>query len=89
MLYHHERSDGSGFPSGVAGSVIPLEASLVGLCDAFCELTQRDRCTTARAVAQLETTWPDRDLLGDFREFAATNEFTLEIPPVAAREANG
>jgi HD-GYP domain-containing protein (c-di-GMP phosphodiesterase class II) len=31
----HERYDGTGYPDGVAGDAIPLEARIVAVCDAF------------------------------------------------------
>jgi diguanylate cyclase (GGDEF)-like protein len=31
----HERYDGTGYPDGVAGEAIPLEARIVAVCDAF------------------------------------------------------
>ena len=33
--YHHERWDGSGYPIGLKGDKIPLEAQLVGLADVY------------------------------------------------------
>ena len=35
VLYHHERTDGSGYPAGLKGDAIPLLARIVGLADAF------------------------------------------------------
>ncbi len=35
VLYHHERYDGRGYPSGLAGEEIPLFGRLIGLADAF------------------------------------------------------
>jgi len=35
VLYHHERYDGKGYPSGLAGEDIPLVARMIGLADAF------------------------------------------------------
>jgi HD-GYP domain-containing protein (c-di-GMP phosphodiesterase class II) len=35
ILHHHERFDGSGYPSGLAGEEIPLEARIVAVADAF------------------------------------------------------
>lgn len=34
VLHHHEHFDGSGYPDGLAGSQIPLEARILGLADA-------------------------------------------------------
>ena len=33
--YHHERFDGNGYPSGLAGDQIPIEARIVALADVF------------------------------------------------------
>ena len=38
-LYHHERWDGSGYPTGLKGDDIPICAQAVGLADAFDALT--------------------------------------------------
>ncbi len=42
-LSHHERWDGSGYPSGAAGSAIPLSGRIVAVVDFFDALTM-DRC---------------------------------------------
>lgn len=34
-LYHHERLDGSGYPSGLTGSQIPLEVQIIAIADVF------------------------------------------------------
>ncbi|WP_028117541.1 HD domain-containing phosphohydrolase [Ferrimonas senticii] len=34
-LYHHERFDGNGYPHGLAGHNIPLEARIVAIADVF------------------------------------------------------
>ena len=34
-LYHHERWDGTGYPSGLAGDSIPLEARIMAVADVF------------------------------------------------------
>lgn len=39
VLYHHERWDGDGYPFRLAGVVIPIEARLVALADAFDAMT--------------------------------------------------
>jgi putative nucleotidyltransferase with HDIG domain len=45
ILYHHERWDGLGYPEGLRGDEIPLEAAIVGLADAW------DAMTTHRPYA--------------------------------------
>ena len=35
ILHHHERYDGKGYPSGLAGKDIPLLARIIGVADAF------------------------------------------------------
>jgi putative nucleotidyltransferase with HDIG domain len=36
---HHERWDGSGYPDGLGGESIPLEARIISCCDAFNAMT--------------------------------------------------
>jgi len=52
---HHERVDGSGYPDGLAGEQIPLEARIVGVADAFEAMTAARswrRYRPARSVAE-------------------------------------
>lgn len=35
ILHHHERYDGSGYPEGLRGEDIPLEARIIGVADSF------------------------------------------------------
>jgi putative nucleotidyltransferase with HDIG domain len=39
IRHHHERWDGNGYPDGIAGETIPLEAAIVGLADAWDAMT--------------------------------------------------
>lgn len=39
VLLHHERPDGKGYPQGMEGDAIPIEARLVGICDAYDAMT--------------------------------------------------
>ncbi|WP_424951745.1 HD-GYP domain-containing protein [Deinococcus sp.] len=39
VLHHHERYDGTGYPSGLAGETIPLTARIVAIADVFDALT--------------------------------------------------
>lgn len=40
-LYHHERFDGTGYPYGLAGKDIPLEARIVALADVYDSLRSK------------------------------------------------
>ena len=39
ILHHHERYDGSGYPRGLKGEEIPLEARILAIADAFAAMT--------------------------------------------------
>src|SRR4051812_33861250 len=39
VLYHHERWDGDGYPTGRAGTSIPLEARVLAVVDSFDAMT--------------------------------------------------
>jgi diguanylate cyclase (GGDEF)-like protein len=39
VLAHHERPDGKGYPRGLAGDEIPLEARIIGVADAYEAMT--------------------------------------------------
>lgn len=39
ILHHHERWDGKGYPSGLKGEEIPLEARILAIADAFDAMT--------------------------------------------------
>lgn len=41
IRHHHEKMDGSGYPSGLKSDSIPLNAKIVGLCDIFDALTSK------------------------------------------------
>ena len=43
VRHHHERFDGSGYPDGLAGDAIPVEARIVAACDAYSAMTTERR----------------------------------------------
>ena len=40
MLAHHERPDGTGYPFGLSGDDIPLEARILAVADAYEAMTR-------------------------------------------------
>lgn len=57
ILHHHERYDGTGYPSGLKGDDISLEARILTVVDAFEAITSqrsyRPQLTTVEAFAEL------------------------------------
>jgi HD-GYP domain-containing protein (c-di-GMP phosphodiesterase class II) len=57
VRHHHERWDGAGYPDGLSGETIPLEARIIAVADVFDALTSprpyRGAWTRSRALAQI------------------------------------
>ena len=57
VLYHHEHYDGSGYPSGLQGEEIPLEARILAIADAYNAMTSprpyRKALSPERALEEL------------------------------------
>jgi putative nucleotidyltransferase with HDIG domain len=47
VLHHHERFDGGGYPEGLAGESIPLEARIIAVCEAFDVMVSESSYKTA------------------------------------------
>lgn len=75
VLYHHERMDGSGYP--LKAKDLPIEARIVGCCDAFDEMIcgiGRKRAKVHEAVEFLKNFWGvlfDPGVVDVFLEFTA------------------
>src|SRR3954449_4901244 len=58
VLAHHERFDGKGYPSGIAGTRIPLGSRIISVADPYDVLTARDSyrkpISSAQAIAELQ-----------------------------------
>ena len=52
VLHHHERMDGSGYPHGLAGDAIPVEARIVAVADTFDVLTSDRPYRKARSAKE-------------------------------------
>jgi diguanylate cyclase (GGDEF)-like protein/putative nucleotidyltransferase with HDIG domain len=57
ILHHHEHYDGSGYPSGLKGDTIPLEARILAVADAYDAITSlrpyRGRLSPQEAINEL------------------------------------
>lgn len=52
VLHHHERPDGTGYPARLAGDSVPLDARIVGICDAFDAMTSTRPYRRGMSVVQ-------------------------------------
>ena len=56
--WHHERYDGKGYPDGLSGNDIPLEARIICVADAFDAMTQqrsyKERMTVEEALSEMK-----------------------------------
>lgn len=83
---HHERWDGKGYPHGLAGEQIPLEARILAIADSFEAMTAdrayRPAMATEEALAILQrgrgTAW-DPDLVDRFVELIRREGGELKI----------
>jgi HD-GYP domain-containing protein (c-di-GMP phosphodiesterase class II) len=60
-LYHHEAMDGTGYPSGLRGEEIPIEARMVAVADVF------DALTSARSY---KSSWSNEEAFRILRAIA-------------------
>ncbi len=58
ILYHHERFDGKGYPEGILGENIPLEARVIAIADAYEAMTSnrvyKRAMSKEKAIEQLK-----------------------------------
>jgi putative nucleotidyltransferase with HDIG domain len=87
VLYHHERWDGGGYPTGRAGERIPLEARVLAVADAFDAMTSDrpyrpalDRDEAVAEVVRCAGTQFDPEVVRVFLELFAE---AAELPAAA------
>ena len=73
VRHHHERWDGAGYPDGLRGTEIPLEARILAVCDAYESMTSPrsygEDLAAEQAVVEIEQcsgTQFDPDIAGPF-----------------------
>ena len=81
VRHHHERMDGAGYPSGLAGDAIPLESRVLHVADAYEAMTRghsyQVRMTAEAALAEIERladTQFDRQCVAALRRTTAAAE---------------
>jgi diguanylate cyclase (GGDEF)-like protein len=52
IRHHHEHFDGDGYPDGLAGFAIPIEARIVAVADTFSAMTQARPYASARSTEE-------------------------------------
>jgi HD-GYP domain-containing protein (c-di-GMP phosphodiesterase class II) len=53
VLYHHERWDGGGYPEGLQGEQIPLEARILAIADSFDSMTSHHSYRAALPLKEI------------------------------------
>jgi HD-GYP domain-containing protein (c-di-GMP phosphodiesterase class II) len=84
-LYHHEKWDGSGYPDGLEGDAIPLEARIMALADIYDALRQK-RCykdpfshiETRKMIIELANNHLDGRIVKEFASLESTFEIIFE-----------
>ena len=81
VMYHHERYDGTGYPEGLAGENIPINARIVAIADAYDAMYSkriyRDALTKDEIITEFERckgTQFDPSLAETFVELIKNNE---------------
>jgi HD-GYP domain-containing protein (c-di-GMP phosphodiesterase class II) len=77
VRYHHERFNGTGYPYGLEGKEIPLEARIFAVADAFDAITSERPYKKARTFEQAATVL--KDDAGKFFDPAVVQAF-LKVP---------
>lgn len=93
VRWHHERFDGGGYPDGLAGSELPLEAAIVSACDAWDAMTwsrhYRGAMSHHDALEILETgagtQWAPRAVSLVVAEVSSWDDPSTVAPSVFAR----
>jgi HD-GYP domain-containing protein (c-di-GMP phosphodiesterase class II) len=84
VLYHHEHWDGSGYPDGLSGLDIPLEARIVSVVDVYTSL--RARRSYKPTLTKSEACETLMEMAGDELDPCLVEDFVRLVRPL---EQNG
>lgn len=82
VRWHHERFDGKGYPDGLKGDEIPLEAQIVAIADRFDEIHHESALTEQQAMHQLVQEAENGAFASDLLRFFASS-LDEEVPKAA------
>ncbi|MEA2326680.1 MAG: cyclic di-GMP phosphodiesterase, partial [Thermoanaerobaculia bacterium] len=85
VRWHHERNDGRGYPDGLAGDAIPLEAQIAGIANRFDEIQHDDDLSEADALALLRAEGREGAFDGELLSFFAAALDEEHPAPVTSR----
>jgi HD-GYP domain-containing protein (c-di-GMP phosphodiesterase class II) len=97
LLYHHERFDGTGYPFGLSGDRIPLDARIFSVVDAYDAITSDRPYRAARSheeamieIAQHSGSQFDPAVVASFQRLMTSSPELRARPPVrSARRSHG
>jgi putative two-component system response regulator len=85
VRWHHERKDGRGYPDGIAGDAIPIEAQIVGIANRFDEIQHDDDLAESEALARLRAEARDGAFDVELTSFFAAALDEAHPAPVTSR----
>ncbi len=94
VLWHHERWDGKGYPDGLKGEAIPIEAQIVGIANRFDEIRHTGTATNQgdaldTLLAEADSGAFDPQLAKAFDEAIREEPYTAPARPVSIKRTAG
>ena len=96
VRHHHERIDGTGYPHGLVGKAIPLQARIIAVADTYDSITSSRAYRAGRgheeALAEIQRvagTQLDEDVVRAFLQVCAAGPAWLQQPGVKKEARHG
>ena len=96
VRHHHERIDGKGYPHGLAGKAIPLQARIIAVADTYDSITSSRAYRAGRgheeALAEIQRvtgTQLDADVVAAFLQACETGPSWLHEPGITPKTQHG